>query len=579
VKNLAIALATLILMISSQGQIPEGMENWPYITSTEYYAIESTPRFSPLFNADSCLVVFITSTGEVNKVYLDGFSYTNWPFIADSIIFSATPIVVDLDFDGLDEIVTYGVRRNDSGYMYSILYAFDDDGQYFTGFPIIHSRINLPNVADCDNDGQYEMIYYSKDDDLIYCIDDHGIPEPGWPISAPEEPFGSRSVCGSVGDLDGDGTLEFLLKGMHNIYGFNYDGTTVDGFPIPVYDPTYIYNEWWGVTLGDVDYDGYLEIAVSATRRIDWNYTSYVAIYEHTGIIKDGWPRFFEDDFCWQMPVIADINSDNELELGFTMDSEIYFIDMDGNNLPGWPTTIIGLDSIAWVPMSDLIVVDIDGDSDCEIFSDFNVFYYDNSNPDSVITWSYLFAADHEGRCIARYPIQIRGQNLFMPPTFKLENSYRHLYMAVYTEASWPPENFDYAFIELYQFPDSTGPPDQWPMLGHDNLMTRNYNFVDHVTAVRDGQVPLPKNYVLMQNYPNPFNASTKINFSLPKPEHVNITIYDILGRRVEQLLDKDMPAGNYELTWRADEYSSGMYFYVMHTPRAKLSRKMVLLK
>jgi hypothetical protein len=151
--------------------------------------------------------------------------------------------------------------------------------------------------------------------------------------------------------------------------------------------------------------------------------------------------------------------------------------------------------------------------------------------------------------------------------------------MGIYTEASWLPESFDFAFVELFLFPDSTGPTDQWPMLCHDNLMTRNYNFVDNVTSIRNGEQPLPKSYVLKQNYPNPLNVQTTIEFALPKAEHISITVYDLLGRRVEELADQEYPAGNHQVVWQADEYASGLYFYVMRTESIEINRKMMLLK
>jgi hypothetical protein len=92
------------------------------------------------------------------------------------------------------------------------------------------------------------------------------------------------------------------------------------------------------------------------------------------------------------------------------------------------------------------------------------------------------------------------------------------MYMSVHSAAAISPYDLvDTSYVELYVFPDSTGPPDQWPMQSHDNLHTKNYNFVDNVTAIHSGEDVLPKNYVLKQNYPNPFNSATTIEFALPE--------------------------------------------------------------
>jgi hypothetical protein len=70
--------------------------------------------------------------------------------------------------------------------------------------------------------------------------------------------------------------------------------------------------------------------------------------------------------------------------------------------------------------------------------------------------------------------------------------------------------------------------------------------------------------YKLEQNYPNPFNPSTKISFNLPKSGFVNLSIYNVLGRLVEVLINKEMEAGAYEYNFDASSLKSGVYFYTI---------------
>ncbi len=326
--------------------------------------------------------------------------------------------------------------------------------------------------------------------------------------------------------------------------------------------------------MADIDQDGYLEIFVAASATDDYGYyDSYVGIYEHTGQVKENWPIMFPGQCDLQMPIPADINGDNILELGFAMGESTHFVDVNGENLPGWPIAFKTPEGYSVIPNSDIIVVDIDGDGDCEIFSDFNWAYLDSSG-----YFSYLFAHDHFGQLLPGYPIRVRGAYLFRPPVFAYDSNTHRLYMGLSTEVStYPPD--DTVYVEMYLFPDSTGPPDQWPMLSHDNLMTKNYNFVDNVTAIDDDEKPLPKNYVLMQNYPNPFNSSTLIQFSLPEEEDVKLAVYDILGRKVAEPVNGLLSAGGHKITWDAENYASGIYFYTLQTGKAKISRKMMLLR
>ncbi|MBK7378274.1 MAG: T9SS type A sorting domain-containing protein [Ignavibacteriales bacterium] len=89
----------------------------------------------------------------------------------------------------------------------------------------------------------------------------------------------------------------------------------------------------------------------------------------------------------------------------------------------------------------------------------------------------------------------------------------------------------------------------------------------------------IPEQYFLYQNYPNPFNPTTSIKFDLPKAGNVELTVYDILGRRVKQLLNETKPAGTYEITFNASKLASGVYIYTIKSNDFTASKKLMLLK
>jgi len=89
----------------------------------------------------------------------------------------------------------------------------------------------------------------------------------------------------------------------------------------------------------------------------------------------------------------------------------------------------------------------------------------------------------------------------------------------------------------------------------------------------------LPANFELSQNYPNPFNPTTVINYSLPKAGHVRISVYDILGKKVADLVDAEMPAGYHQVEFINQNYPSGVYLYIMESGNFKKVRKMNVLK
>jgi hypothetical protein len=89
----------------------------------------------------------------------------------------------------------------------------------------------------------------------------------------------------------------------------------------------------------------------------------------------------------------------------------------------------------------------------------------------------------------------------------------------------------------------------------------------------------LPSQYALGQNYPNPFNASTVIKYSLLHASTVSIEIYDVIGRKVESLIQGEQQAGHHQAVWNAKDHPSGMYFYRIQAGEYTATRKMVVLK
>ena len=82
-----------------------------------------------------------------------------------------------------------------------------------------------------------------------------------------------------------------------------------------------------------------------------------------------------------------------------------------------------------------------------------------------------------------------------------------------------------------------------------------------------------------MQNFPNPFNPVTKIAYSVPRPVHVRITLYDSMGREVLILVNSKKDTGFYETILNAENLSSGIYFYTMKAGNFIKSHKLLLLK
>lgn len=99
-------------------------------------------------------------------------------------------------------------------------------------------------------------------------------------------------------------------------------------------------------------------------------------------------------------------------------------------------------------------------------------------------------------------------------------------------------------------------------------------------TAVDEGTNPvLALNYELSQNYPNPFNPETRISYTISKPSDVKLSIYNVLGQKVAELVNAKQAAGKYQVTWNAKDVSSGVYFYRLEAGDYTRTMKMMLLR
>jgi hypothetical protein len=94
----------------------------------------------------------------------------------------------------------------------------------------------------------------------------------------------------------------------------------------------------------------------------------------------------------------------------------------------------------------------------------------------------------------------------------------------------------------------------------------------------------VPLSFVLHQNYPNPFNPITQIKYELPEASLVSITINDIMGRIVKNLVSSRQAAGYKSVLWNATNdagqpVSAGLYLYTIQAGDFRQVKKMVLLK
>ena len=117
----------------------------------------------------------------------------------------------------------------------------------------------------------------------------------------------------------------------------------------------------------------------------------------------------------------------------------------------------------------------------------------------------------------------------------------------------------------------------------------RGYDYVKQLTvedpsmqatSIQGLGIAVPDAYILEQNYPNPFNPSTTIQYQVTAPGTVAVKVYDLQGRLVDTLVERDHDTGVHSLQWDASSLASGTYFYrIEANGRAYQAKKALLIK
>jgi hypothetical protein len=126
----------------------------------------------------------------------------------------------------------------------------------------------------------------------------------------------------------------------------------------------------------------------------------------------------------------------------------------------------------------------------------------------------------------------------------------------------------------------STTPP-PFGVQGQDAYV---YNFGVNVVTVsginNNSGSQISKEYFLEQNYPNPFNPTTSIRYKVESTKQINLIVFDIIGKEISVLVNKEQKAGEYEVLFGGKNLSSGMYYYVLYADGVRAdAKKMMLVK
>ena len=147
--------------------------------------------------------------------------------------------------------------------------------------------------------------------------------------------------------------------------------------------------------------------------------------------------------------------------------------------------------------------------------------------------------------------------------------------------ATWTTITFPSAttvnHFDLYYSP-STGIVTAYACKGSTTTGTV-YKYTETVTGIIGSNNEIPSEFALKQNYPNPFNPTTTIEYSISNTAFVTLKVYDILGKEVTSLVSEQKAAGNYNVTFDASNYTTGIYYYTLTANNFRETKKMMLTK
>lgn len=139
----------------------------------------------------------------------------------------------------------------------------------------------------------------------------------------------------------------------------------------------------------------------------------------------------------------------------------------------------------------------------------------------------------------------------------------------------------DQTLYSLHMLNNATG----WAVGGYGTILkTTNGGGPGFPIGIEPVSEVIPRNFSLYQNYPNPFNPITKITFDVHSKSSVQkanivLTVFDLTGKQVAELINRDIAPGTYTIDFDGSDLSSGVYYYVLTSGGFSHTRKMVILK
>jgi hypothetical protein len=427
--------------------------------------------------------------------------------------------------------------------------------------------------------------------------------------------------CASIGDVNGDGYNDFIIKGIFYDWGgekgkvfLYYGGSKID--TIPKYEFYELwYEDWFGYDVegvGDINKDGYDDFMISSL--YNWSnakgraylffggdtisFENCITFVDTTAIGKP-----MDSFFGRSISNIGDINEDGfddiAISAGLSIEPEKVYIYYGGTTMDNIPDIVItpnDLDDGFGRIIKKAGDLNKDGVIDFCIASGENIYLYigrDSLRIVNVFALGFGGGVNIETHCDINHDgygdfiigntnyrnsnsvmvggafIYLGGEKIDTVYKYKLEGENKwDEFSRIITTADINGDGYDELFVMAPNYPDYNNP------LGKVYI----YSF-KKPTDVKENKFTAPYKFDLCQNYPNPFNPNTVISYQLSGVSNVSLKVYDILGREIKTLVDGIQKAGMHTITFNASGLSSGVYFYRLTAGHYITQKPMLLLK
>jgi len=508
-----------------------------------------------------------TATYPFDKMYYDTFRVSlvqnNWPIYL-GVEVKSSPIVIDFDNDGEDEIVSVDRMGN--------VYAITTDAQTKPGFPIqLNDEVWASLAAgDVDNDDELEVVIAGRNG-TIHAINNDGSQVFSYTAG------GQIITTPTLADLNNNDYLETIISCIDNkLYIIDHEGNNFGTFPYEFDAPLCS-----DVAVGDINEDGVMDMVVGLTN-------GKVYAIDSNAEVLAGFPVQAES-YIWSSPVIFNTNyitfgnSSKKLyiidytgavihqetlsaslfssPIAFaqypggafnisysSLDGEVGLLDASGGSIDGWPV------SMNSTSKTSPLAVDINNDGSVEILA---------STQDG-----HIYGYAYDGTLLPEFPICNPTSVTSPIALHDLDADGDYEIIAGSTSG-----------ISIWDYKELHGSFHPWTL--YRGNIQRTGNYADNLTYAIEPEMS-SNDFMLHQNFPNPFKNSTLISYN-PGAFHfeqAKVAVFNIKGQMVREI---PFAKGSFSAQWDGKDNSgrtlaNGVYLYKLLTENYESGVKRLLL-